>query len=368
MWTIKIYLKRKHMAHSFEELNKKLRAEELEKRRKEGEQQLAESKAAHEARIAKEKEEAGKPRNFLKRIQEKGASDDPAVLLRDIKTYHPDKWQGDPENYPIVTEIARLLIERFKTIRLGEETIPDEYKRFWPTFRAVLESSHTREAGLEELYRACAEYREGRDYAFPLDRDSAANVVPSGDSLDMFLSLTLFLDVTLGHAAYARGMGVQRDLEAKEAQWYIPDELLGDEKTRKWHAQTKNFDSFVMLSGSGVLLAEKTTHGRSKKIFRLIRGADGLYRIEDPLGNPLIYRTQGGVPLVAGSLGEGSYLIDPGTGKLVEGYRSDFGATGRLIGPEGKYVNEAVVERKFLGEGKKGKPRLQIEGETGKGG
>ena len=347
------------MANPFEELNRKIKAYQLEERKKELD---AERAAAERARVAEE-EEAKKPRNFLKRIKEKGI-DDPAVILRAIRTYHPDvagtRWE--PEDYPIAREITELLIKRLQEIRLGEGTIPDEYKRFWPTFRAVLESSPKREEGLEELYKACAEYKEGRDYRFLLDSSSAASVVSSGDSLDMFLSLTLFLDVTLGHAVYARSMGVQRDLEAKEAQWYIPEELLGDDRTREWHANNRNFTSFAILSGSGVLLAEKVTRGRSRRVFTLIRGVDGFYRINDTLGNVLVYRARGGVPLVAGALGGEPSLLDPGTGQLLPGYRADFAATGRLIDPEGKYVLEAAVERKVLGEGEKGKPRLQIEG------
>ncbi|GEM_PF-6139083 len=351
------------MADPFGELSKRIRLGELAEKEKE---LNVEKAAAEKAKVAAE-EEAQKPRNFLKRLKEKGVSDDPTVILRAIRTYHPDvaRTRWEPEDEPIVGEITELLIKRLQEIRLGEETIPDEYKRFWPTFRAVLESSSSRDEGLQELYRACAEYREGRDYRFSLDSSSAANVVSSGDSLDMFLSLTLFLDVTLGHTVYARGMGVQRDLEAKEAQWYIPEELLGDERTREWHASNRNFSSFAMLPGSGVLLAEKI-YGRTRKIFRLIRGVDGLYRIEDTLGNNLIYRTQGGVPLVAGSLGQESYLLDPGTGKLLPGYKPDFGPTGQIIGPEGKYLKEADVEKRVLGEGERGKPkpRLEIEGKT----
>ena len=156
-------------------------------------------------------------------------------------------------------------------------------------------------------------------------------------------------------------MGVQRDIGDPEHGFFIPEDLLGDEGTKKWHERHKNFASFAMLPGSGVLMAMKS--GLIPRLFTLIRGNDGKYRLNDSFGYKLLYRTHGGLPIVADYFdGRKTGILDPRNGKFIEGYRFDTAmalAEGKIIDPEGRSVLETAVENKFLAGTKE---HIKIEG------
>ncbi|HEV7424659.1 MAG TPA: hypothetical protein VGO21_05765 [Candidatus Paceibacterota bacterium] len=290
---------------------------------------------------------------YLDRIRAQGAPDNPVEILKALKIYHSDRYQSGTLEYQCAEEITKLLIIKLKSVRLAEENIPDEYKRHWSVFHAVLETAPNREEGLRNLYEALREYRENNDYQFQEITGGVGTVI-SGSNFDKFLSLTLFLDVVLGHAAYARDMGVVRDLAApEEGGFIIPDNLLGDDMTAEWHETHKPF-KFSMLPGSGILLAVPVN--RERRIYALARETDGKYKLKNRIGYELLYLTQGGLPMVARGFGyatKKSGVLDPATGEINYDYKPDFtDQTGRLLGPGDKYIPAEKVERRFLDGGK----------------
>ena len=301
---------------------------------------------------------------YARRAGSGNLPDDSATILEDIKTYHPDRFYGQQNRVELSKQVTDKLLKRLKALRLGEEQIPEEFKRFWPTFREVLNQATNREQGFNDLYQAWTDYKEGREHEFydlQKDGSSGQNLALGSSAWDKFLSLTFFLDTVLGHSARLKEMGVQRDLDDPEVGFFIPEELLGDDRTREWHEEKRNFDSFAMLPGSDVLFAVKKAGrgvGVQPYIYTLTRNTEGKYILDDRLGYKLLYRTGGGLPLVEKLIGRKIGVLDPSAGKLIEGYQPDFTSTGRLIDPDGRYITEGALERKLLAGGKK----LEIKG------
>ncbi len=301
---------------------------------------------------AEGKSVALEPEAYLESLLAGKGPNDLDTILRDIKTYHPDHFEYSPEKQEAVKRISQHLLGQLKNLRLGEEHVPEELKGPWPEFRSILSAAKTRDEGIERLRALLATLRESQDgpNSEAASTPQTPGIVVRMSNWDKFVSLRLFLDVVIGDAARAKEMGVERDITDPNFGFFIPEALLANDVTRKWHDEKKNFQTFAMLPGSDVLLAMKG-QGVKTSIFVLRRDSDGKYALTDTIPFKLLYATEGGIPMVRNQLTNTAGVLDPRTGEFNPDYQPDFARTGRIIVPGSKYLTEGEFEKKLLGTG-----------------